>query len=480
MARAPTKLAAATLLLGLVLLTGLRGVDATIEWQRFSGWYELHPGYVEAVETLTITFLGRGMVLSSESLEPMPNLTQIRFESLERQINWSYDGDTLRWTYNPPLLDGDTFTYTRRWVENLSGGPSGLRTLVVPLRPTPEASLTFTTNGVDITYSNIPLSEGGSYSGPVNVQGCVVRYGTTYKLFTYRWRGTIENMGTRPAKVALNVSIPWDGRFQHVLSDPEGIILQDRLGNRWYHVEEIVPQGGFRDVEVEVRALTQTWPDGFQVNMSIAHEALIRPDADYWQSQDPLIKQFALRLVNGSSSRLDQIRALTLGVHRYLNYSVEPGRMGALWALVNGRGACMEYTDLFVAAARSLGIPALYVSGVCGASSLDGFGHAWAVAELSNGTWIGTDPTSGYVGRLDSGRLLLQLCNPADVGASLRCTRGVARIDSWSRTWEYRELSEEEAHRLLGIAELPLAAFTIYVSILAILLTRRRVNRASF
>ena len=475
-----TKLAAAALLLGLAFLTCLRGVDATIEWQRFSGRYELHPGYVEAVETLTITFLGRGMVLSSESLDPMPNLTHIRFESSERQINWSYDGETLRWTYDPPLLDGDTFTYTRRWVENLSAGPSGLRTLVVPLRPASEASLAFTTKGVDITYSNLPLSADGSYSGPVNVEGCVVRYGTTYKLFTYRWRGTIQNMGARPAKVALNVSIPWDGQFQHVLSDPEGIIVQDRLGNRWYHVEETVPQGGSRDVEVEVRALTQTWPDGFQLNMSIAREGLLRPDADYWQSEDPRIQQFALGLANGTSDRLDQIRALALGVHRYLNYSIEPGRMGALWALVNGGGACMEYTDLFVAAARSLGIPALYVSGVCGASSVEGFGHAWAIAELSNGTWIGTDPTSGYVGRLDSGRLLLQFCNPADVGASLRCTRGVARIDSWSRTWEYRELSEEEAHRILGIAEQPLAAFTICVFLLAILSTRRPLNRASF
>ena len=462
-----------------LLLASLHSVSASVECRSYSGHYDLYPDRVEAVETLVITFHGPGMILSSESLSPMPNLTEMRFQSAGRQINWSYDGDMVRWTYSPALADGDSVSYTRRWTEMVSASASGLRSIVIPIRRTSNASLLFTTHGVDITYSTLPLSDRGSYSGPARLDGWVVRFGTRYKLFTYSWRGTLENVGQRPAEVALNISIPWNGEFQHVLSYPDGDIVKDRLGNSWFHLEETLPKGGLREIEVNASAVTQTWPIGFQENISLANSSLVQPDQSYWQSGNQLIKEFALDLVNGSKGRLAQIESLAKGINRYLNYSIEPGRMGALWALQNRRGACMEYTDLFVAAARSLGIPALYVSGVCGSSNLRGFGHAWAIAELSNGTWIGADPTSGYVGHLDSGRLVLQLCNPVDVGASLRCTAGAARIATWSRSWEYRELGVDEAYRLLGVAESVPLFFTASVVSFAFLSVFSRRNRES-
>ncbi len=59
---------------------------------------------------------------------------------------------------------------------------------------------------------------------------------------------------------------------------------------------------------------------------------------------------------------------------------------------------CQDITHIFVAAARSLGIPARYVGGhfhrVDGVTSQEA-GHAWAEAHVENLGWVGFDPTNG-------------------------------------------------------------------------------------
>lgn len=61
-------------------------------------------------------------------------------------------------------------------------------------------------------------------------------------------------------------------------------------------------------------------------------------------------------------------------------------------------GVCQDYSHIFCAAARSLGIPARYVSGHL--VRADGLvtqpaGHAWAEAHVPDLGWVGFDPTNG-------------------------------------------------------------------------------------
>jgi transglutaminase-like putative cysteine protease len=61
-------------------------------------------------------------------------------------------------------------------------------------------------------------------------------------------------------------------------------------------------------------------------------------------------------------------------------------------------GVCQDYSHIFCAAARLLGIPARYVSGHL--VRADGLvtqpaGHAWAEAHLPDLGWVGFDPTNG-------------------------------------------------------------------------------------
>lgn len=72
-------------------------------------------------------------------------------------------------------------------------------------------------------------------------------------------------------------------------------------------------------------------------------------------------------------------------------------------ALTSRRGVCQDYTHIFIALARGLGIPCRYVSGYLfhGENRQDRSAqdatHAWAEAFLPNHGWIGFDPTNNLV-----------------------------------------------------------------------------------
>lgn len=62
------------------------------------------------------------------------------------------------------------------------------------------------------------------------------------------------------------------------------------------------------------------------------------------------------------------------------------------------RGVCQDFTHIFIAAARHLGIPARYVSGYfCRADGVteQDAGHAWAEAYVPDLGWVAFDPTNG-------------------------------------------------------------------------------------
>lgn len=68
----------------------------------------------------------------------------------------------------------------------------------------------------------------------------------------------------------------------------------------------------------------------------------------------------------------------------------------AMEALVAGKGVCQDFTHLFLAAARHLGVPARYTSGYfLSGNDLGGdASHGWAEAFVPNLGWIGFDPTN--------------------------------------------------------------------------------------
>lgn len=109
------------------------------------------------------------------------------------------------------------------------------------------------------------------------------------------------------------------------------------------------------------------------------------------QSRDPRIAAQARLIIGRERSPSRVAELLTRWVHRSLDRSL-PARSSAPSAvkvLQTRRGDCNEATTLFVALARSTGLPARTVAGLL---YLDGrfYYHAWA--EVYLGDWIAVDP----------------------------------------------------------------------------------------
>lgn len=68
-------------------------------------------------------------------------------------------------------------------------------------------------------------------------------------------------------------------------------------------------------------------------------------------------------------------------------------------ALADGSGVCQDHAHVFIAACRTLGVPARYVGGYLVSSDdpgqVYGAGHAWASALVPDFGWVSFDPANG-------------------------------------------------------------------------------------
>jgi transglutaminase-like putative cysteine protease len=93
---------------------------------------------------------------------------------------------------------------------------------------------------------------------------------------------------------------------------------------------------------------------------------------------------------------------LCTAINQSLTYQIreEPGVQSAVETLARGIGSCRDFANLFMQAARSLGLAARFVSGYLNSPLEDGRGgstHAWAEVYLPGAGWKGFDPTSGEI-----------------------------------------------------------------------------------
>jgi len=116
---------------------------------------------------------------------------------------------------------------------------------------------------------------------------------------------------------------------------------------------------------------------------------------------DSAIAEFArsARLA-GTSEVLPLLHRLLERVRREIAYDTDPTHAGttAAEAFALRRGVCQDLTHIFIAAARTLGIPARYIGGYF--HRADGVrqqeaGHAWAEAHVPELGWIAFDPANG-------------------------------------------------------------------------------------
>lgn len=96
------------------------------------------------------------------------------------------------------------------------------------------------------------------------------------------------------------------------------------------------------------------------------------------------------------------LERLCLGINQTLTYQIreEPGVQTAAETLWRGTGSCRDFANLFMEAARLLGLAARFVSGYLHAPTSGwnfGATHAWTEVYLPGAGWKGFDPTIGEV-----------------------------------------------------------------------------------
>lgn len=199
---------------------------------------------------------------------------------------------------------------------------------------------------------------------------------------------------------------PRDHEGQHVLSWridlSEDCLLhqhEDAFGNI---IHSFTAEGPFDRLSVEVDGEVDTQDTGglvkgavecFPPQFFLRETSLTQPD--------PAIVDFAKTAQAGTNGdNLALLHALLAALNRQIAFDTDPTHTAttAAQAFALRRGVCQDITHIFVAAARSLGIPARYVGGhfhrADGVTSQEA-GHAWAEAYVENLGWVGFDPTNG-------------------------------------------------------------------------------------
>ncbi|MBS3138334.1 transglutaminase domain-containing protein [Candidatus Woesearchaeota archaeon] len=150
-----------------------------------------------------------------------------------------------------------------------------------------------------------------------------------------------------------------------------------------------------------------------QLRVSTDHQELTQP-SKHIDSDNLLIKAKAKEIVGDEQDTMVALFKLGTWVEENIQYDLssltEQVTQSSSWALEHKTGVCDEITSLFIAFARSMGIPARYVSGIS-YTELEEFGtnwlrHGWAEVYV-DGKWVPFDIVYGQMGYVDVTHLKL-------------------------------------------------------------------------
>lgn len=125
---------------------------------------------------------------------------------------------------------------------------------------------------------------------------------------------------------------------------------------------------------------------------------------------DAAMIDFAKEAVKADKDELGRMHALMAALHEHSAFKpdVSEAPRSAIETFKSGGGSARELAQVFIAAARSLGFPARFVSGLFLGAEIPGESrahHAWADAFVEGIGWISFDPALNYCPRDEHLRL---------------------------------------------------------------------------
>ncbi len=173
---------------------------------------------------------------------------------------------------------------------------------------------------------------------------------------------------------------------------------EDALGNITH---TFTIEGPISDMHVSVEGEVDT-----ESTNGIIANTLERFPPQFWLREslltapDAKIRHFARQALEGEGGdRLATLHALMRRINAEFAFSIgdTTSATTAVQAFDQKAGVCQDLAQVFVSAARSIGIPARYVGGyfLRTDTEFQEAGHAWAEAYLPDVGWIGFDPANG-------------------------------------------------------------------------------------
>lgn len=198
---------------------------------------------------------------------------------------------------------------------------------------------------------------------------------------------------------------PRDHDGQHVMSwriEPniDGRLRagQDPHGNI---VHSLYVEGPISALSIEISGLIETTDLAGVVRGGIERvpcEVYLRDTL--LTAPDEALRRFAAEATQGAGTPLSRMHALMEALHAELACVPAEGRAGiaAAAAFAAREGIAQDLAHVFMTCARTLGMPARYVSGYVAQSDTlpqAGGAHAWAEVHLDDYGWIGFDCANG-------------------------------------------------------------------------------------
>ncbi len=183
-----------------------------------------------------------------------------------------------------------------------------------------------------------------------------------------------------------------------VSTDSRMQMHQDAYGN----ITHVLTHGTTSDLTINVEGLVDT-----QDTHGVVKGTDERFPPDFFLRSTPLtdinpeMRSFASDLRSGTSDDvIAYLHALMVQLTDHMTFDTDPTHAGtsAADAFALRRGVCQDYAHIFIACARSGGVPARFVSGHFlrsdGVVQQDA-GHAWAEAFVPRLGWVGFDAANG-------------------------------------------------------------------------------------
>jgi transglutaminase-like putative cysteine protease len=223
----------------------------------------------------------------------------------------------------------------------------------------------------------------------------VISHGTIYR-YERPASGIIQTLRLSPRNHDGQYVVSW--RI-HISADCPLIGQEDAFGNLTHTFSTETP---LDELTVRVEGEVDT-----EDTQGVIRDAVERFPPSLFLRETPLteldesIAQFAAQSVSAAGTDdLTRMHAMLTALNTEIAFDTDPTHTAttASEAFTLKRGVCQDITHIFIAAARSLGIPARYVSGYF--HRADGVveqeaGHAWAEAFIPNLGWVGFDATNG-------------------------------------------------------------------------------------